>query len=144
MKKEKKQGAQAVEPNTQPQTAPKENTTRKQEQDVVKDVNKGDESGTQQIIASFKRQLAGYKGANDTYKKKNDALVKEVEELSEKIKDKERKLEELYARVHELEKALKDKTKEANLLESSRDAWKENYLYVCNLPWYKRIFYKEK
>lgn len=142
MKKEKKQGAQAVEQNTQPQTAPKENTT--QEQEVVKDVNKGDESVTPQDIASYRRQIAGYKGANDNYKKANAALVKDVEELQEKIKGKERKLEELYARVHELEKALRDKTKEAHLLESSRDTWKENYLYVCNLPWYKRIFYKEK
>lgn len=140
MKKEKKQGAQAVELNTQP----KENTTRKQEQDVVKEPNKGNESVTPQVIASYKRQIAGYKGANDNYKKANAALVKDIEELQEKIKDKERKLEELYGRVHELEKALRDKTKEAHLLESSRDAWKENYLYVCHLPWYLRIFYKEK
>lgn len=112
---------------------------------------KGDNQELMKENASLKRQIGGFKASNYRYKKqaKNDALyikslqndlekkAEQIASLNATVKEKDRVIAELNRRIANNKNIIQD-------LKGERDVAIANYEYVCELPWYKRLFFKGK
>lgn len=133
---------------------------------------KGDNQELMKENASLKRQIGGYKTANDRYRKvlenlekckeeawdevcRIKAYAKEGDELNEKkaeiiarlnatVEEKDRVIAGLQSQIAELNKRIANNEKNIQDLTGERDVAIANYDYVCGLPWYQRMFFKGK
>ena len=101
-------------------------------------------------ITSLKRQLAGCKGRNKQLTQdveKWKAYGKEADELNEKriakIDEQTKVIEGLNSQVKQLSDASKEQCEKIKALRKELSDAKETIEHYKELPWYKRIFFKD-
>lgn len=113
----------------------------KKEQDNQKDIDvlKRDNEEMGREIISLKRQIGGYKAANERYRKDLEKCKKEAEQKDKELNEAR---EAIKMNKQSFDAALDLAKKEFNDVEGERITLKANIEWYNSLPWYKRIFKK--
>lgn len=94
-------------------------------------------SDNEQLIKeniSLKHQIGGYKTQNQRFKNQEATYTNIIEE-------KDKVITALEAQITQMSHNMSQSN---NQLRKERDIAMRKYRYVCNLPWYKRMFYSEE
>lgn len=75
---------------------------------------------------------------------KNEKKAEQIASLNATVKEKDRVIDGLQSRIAELNKRIANNEKNIQDIRGERDVAIANYDYICRLPWYKRMFYKDK
>ena len=75
---------------------------------------------------------------------KNEKKAEQIASLNATVDEKDRMIAALQSQIAELNKRIANNEKNIQDLRGERDVAIANYEYVCGLPWYKRMFYKDK
>lgn len=75
---------------------------------------------------------------------KNEKKAEQIANLNATVEEKDRVIAGLQYKIHELNKRIANNEKNIQDITGERDVAIANYDYVCGLPWYKRMFYKDK
>lgn len=75
---------------------------------------------------------------------KNEKKAEQIASLNATVEEKDRVIDGLQSRIAELNKHIANNEKNIQDIRGERDVAIANYDYICRLPWYKRMFYKDK
>ena len=87
-------------------------------------------------------------GKTKNYAKEADELnekkAEQIESLNATVEEKDRVIAVLQSQIAELNKRIANNEKNIQDITGERDVAIANYEYVCNLPWYQKMFFKGK
>ena len=98
----------------------------------------------QNIIEDAKDEVDRIKTYAKESDEKNEKKAEQIASLNATVEEKDRVIAGLQSQIAELNKRIVNNEKNIQDITGERDVAIANYEYVCGLPWYKRMFYKDK
>lgn len=98
----------------------------------------------QNIIEDAKYEVDRIKTYAKESDEKNEKKSEQIASLNATVEEKDRVIAGLQSQIAELNKRIANNEKNIQDITGERDVAIANYEYVCGLPWYKRMFYKDK
>ena len=98
----------------------------------------------QNIIEDAKDEVDRIKTYAKESDEKNEKKAEQIASLNATVDEKDRVIAALQSQIAELNKRIANNEKNIQDLTGERDVAIANYDYVCGLPWYQRMFYKDK
>lgn len=98
----------------------------------------------QNVLDDAKDEVDSIKTYAKESDEKNEKKAEQIASLNATVEEKDRVIAGLQSQIAELNKCIANNEKNIQDLTGERDVAIANYEYVCGLPWYKRMFYKDK
>ena len=98
----------------------------------------------QSIIEDAKDEVDRIKTYAKESDEKNEKKAEQIASLNATVKEKDLVIAGIKSKIAELNKRIANNEKNIQDIMDERDVAIANYDYICRLPWYKRMFYKDK